>query len=73
MSKKERAGGQWHGKVKVSEDFDDQMSLDDLICTDHEAQTVKELAEQGFTDAEITHEILSEREEALVKDYDNAL
>lgn len=47
--------------------------LSDIILTDHEAQTAKELSEQGFTDEEILQEILEEREEALIEDYDKAL
>ena len=51
----------------------DECILDPIIHTDHEAQTAKELREQGISPAEIAHEILSEREEALIEDYDNAL
>ena len=51
----------------------DESSLDAVICTDHKVQTAKELSEQGFTDEEIVHEILEEREEILIEDYDNAL
>ena len=64
----------------VSDDWDEFYSdvendsfLDAVILTDHDAQTAKELSEQGFTDEEIAREILEEHEEALIEDYDHAL
>ena len=61
----------------ISDDWDefygdDDAHLDDAIVTDHEAQTANELSEQGFTDEEIVHEILEEREETFIEDYDNS-
>lgn len=61
------------GSSLNSSNTEDARILDAVICTDHEAQTAKELSEQGFTDEEIAQEILEEREEALIEDYDNAL
>lgn len=52
---------------------DDEALLDAAIRTDHEAEMAKELLEQGFTDEEILQEILEEREEILIEDYDNSL
>ena len=47
--------------------------LDKLILTDDEAQTVKELRAVNMHPKEIAEAIIEEREQAIIKDYDNAL